>query len=155
VSAQRLARDTAEIAKFVRLAGTPDEAASFDYIERELRAIGLAVARYSCHTFISLPQRAVLEVTSPEAFELTPVTPSMGVSTAAEGIEAEVVYVGAGKAGDFVNASVAGKIALIDGMCGPGAVARAEAHGCFAQVFVNDDYLHQGIVSRIYGSPND
>jgi hypothetical protein len=155
VSAQRLARDTAEIAKFVRLAGTPDEAASFDYIEGELRAAGLEVARHSCHTFISLPKRATLEVTAPESAELTAITHSMGISTGPEGIEAEVVYVGAGQKGDFESASVAGKIALIDGMCGPGAVARAEANGCFAQVFINDDHLHQGIVSRIYGSPNE
>lgn len=155
VSAERLARDTAEIAKFVRHAGTADEIASFDYIERELRAIGLDVSRYTCHTLISLPGPASLEVTSPESFELTCITHSMGVATGPDGIEAAVVYVTTGKESDFSRADVAGKIALIDGMCGPGAVARAEAHGCFAQVFVNDDHLHQGIVSRIYGSPSE
>ena len=155
VSAQRLARDTAEIAKFVRHAGTADEVASFDYIESELRAMSLDVARYSCHTLISLPGPASLAVTSPAALQLTCITHSMGVATGAAGIEAEVVYVGAGKEGDFAGADVAGKIALIDGMCGAGPVVRAEARGCFAQIFVNDDHLHQGIVSRIYGSPNE
>lgn len=155
VSAQRLAHDTAEIAKFARHAGTSDEAASFGYIEGELRAMGLDVQRYDCRTLISLPGPASLEVTSPESFPLTCITHSMGITTGPEGVEAEVVYVGTGKASDFDTADVAGKVALIDGMCGAGPVSRAESRGCFAQVFVNDGHLHQGIVSRIYGSPNE
>lgn len=155
VSADRLRRDTEEIAKFVRHAGTPDEVASFDYIEAQLREMGLTPSRYNCHTLISLPARAALTVLGDDPAELNCITHSMAVSTRPEGLAGELVYVGAGKSADFESVDVAGKIALLEGMCGPGAVARAEQHGCFGQIFINDDHLHQGIVSRIYGSPNE
>ncbi len=151
VSPDRLLRDTAAIARFVRLAGTPEERAAFEVIAAELRRIGLEVRRYECETYISIPGKASCRVLSPEPADLACITHSMAKPV--DGLEAELVDAGAGSAEELKRAGAAGRIALVDGLASPGKVRAAERAGALAAVFVNDQRLHEMIVSAQYGSP--
>src|SRR5947209_5467661 len=145
LSADRLREFATRIAAEVRLSGSPEEARSFDYIAAQLESFGLHPRRYACDTLISIPGEARLSVLGAEERELACITHSMAVSTPPGGLELEVVV---GEVADY-----AGKVALIDGLATPGKVRNAQAHGCFAQIFVNDDNLHEMILSAPYGSP--
>lgn len=145
LSADRLREFATRIAAEVRLSGSPEEARSFDYIAAQLESFGLHPRRYACDTLISIPGEARLTVLGAEERELECITHSMAVSTPPGGLELEVVV---GEVADY-----AGKVALIDGLATPGKVRNAQAQGCFAQIFVNDDNLHEMILSAPYGSP--
>jgi len=151
LSADRMMRDAAEIAKYIRLAGSADEAAAFDYIEGELRALDLDVQRLTSDALVSLPGPATLVTTSPEPHTFTCITHSMAASTPDGGLAGELRYVGAGSRTDFADEDIA--VALVDGLVSPGVVATAAAHGCRAVIFCGDEHLHQGIISSLYGSP--
>ena len=155
ISADRMLADVGAIAQHVRLAGTPAEALAFDYIEGELKALGLATQRYACDALVSLPGPASVTVLGPEPRSLACITHSMAASTADGGVTAEVRSVGKGSAKEFAAADAAGCIALVDGLVSPGIAARATAAGCVAVMFSGDEHLHQGIISSLYGSPTD
>jgi hypothetical protein len=153
VSAERLLADTQALCREVRLSGTPEEARAFDLIEARCRELGLDVRRYAGETLISLPGPASLRVLGSEPLDLPCITHAFARSTPSDGLEGELVYVGAGSDADFGAASVAGKIAVIDGLAGPVPVRRAEQFGCFAQVFVNAGLRHEMILSPVWGAP--
>ncbi len=153
VSAARLFQDVRELSTHVRHAGTPEEARAFDYLQAQLEGLGLCVQRYHCDTLISLPVKASLQVVMPLAFEIPCITHSFAVSTPPEGIEAEAVYIGSGNDEEFRSIALAGKVAIVDGLAEPSKVERSERFGNFSQIFVNDDYRHELIVSQVFGSP--
>src|SRR5690606_14677050 len=62
ISTERLMTSTETIAQWVRLSGTPEEAASFDWIEQQLNEYGLQVERFSHPALVSWPVSASLEV---------------------------------------------------------------------------------------------
>jgi Zn-dependent M28 family amino/carboxypeptidase len=153
LSAPRMMQDVQQIASEIRLSGTPEEARSFDYIEAQIRDLGLEVTRLDCDVYVSLPGPASLEVLGPPDESVECITHSMSVSTPPGGLAGELRVLGRGSAADFAAADAAGCIALVDGLVSPGVIARAEKHGCAAVIFAGDDHLHQGIVSSLYGSP--
>jgi Peptidase family M28 len=153
LSASRMIEDVRQIASEIRLSGTAEEARSFDYIEGELKNLGLEVQRLACDVYISLPGPASLAVLEPSAASIECITHSMSVSTPPGGLTAALRILGRGSAADFAAADARGCVALVDGLVNPGVINRAGQHGCAAVVFVGDDQLHQGIVSSLYGSP--
>jgi Zn-dependent M28 family amino/carboxypeptidase len=154
LSAERMMDDVKQVAATIRLAGDPQEALAFDYIEGQLKALGLDVERALCDTYISLPGDASLRVLAPEKLEIGCITHSMSVPTPAEGLTGELVLLGKGAAGDFAGQDIAGKIPVVNSLVSGGVMRRAATAGCSAVVFMNDDHLHQGITSSLYGSPN-
>ena len=58
VSSERLMSDTEAIARWVRLSGTEEERASFDYVEGVLGDLGLETTRHMGWAYISLPEGA-------------------------------------------------------------------------------------------------
>jgi hypothetical protein len=148
VSGETLMRNTSEIAKWVRLSGEPDELASFEWAEKKLREYGYRTNLISHEAYISLPGRAQLIV---DGSEIGCITHAFATSTPAEGLAGELVY--AGPDGDA--SSLAGKMALVDGMAsGVSAVKYARA-GTLAQIHVQDDHLHETSVSPVWGNPTD
>lgn len=154
LSVDRMMDDVKQVAATIRLAGTAEEALAFNYIEDQLKAAGLEVERTLCDTYISLPGNASLRVLAPQELQIGCITHSMSVSTPADGLTGELVLLGKGASGDFADQNIAGKIPVVDSLVGGGIMKRAAAAGCPAVVFVNDDHLHQGITSSLYGSPN-
>ena len=71
VSSERLMSDTEAIARWVRLSGTEEERASFDYVEGVLGDLGLETTRHTGWAYISLPERAELTVEGTEVPAIT------------------------------------------------------------------------------------
>src|SRR5213593_3342515 len=88
VSTDRLIEDTREIARWVRLSGSPEERRAFAYIERRLREAGLRTQLLEHDALISLPQSAALRLSDPDPEEIPCVTHSFAVSTPRDGIAA-------------------------------------------------------------------
>ncbi|MFH5187398.1 M28 family peptidase [Paenibacillus sp. TAB 01] len=151
VDTARLLEYNREIAKEVRLSGSPEELRSFTYVKETLERFGLATNLMFCKAYISLPGEAQLRVNA-ESFRC--ITHSMAASTPEEGISAELVYVHKGIGEDYLHKDVKGKVALIDGLAVPGAVRLAQQQGAAGAVFINaGDYTHEMIVSPVWGNP--
>src|SRR4051812_18730599 len=154
VSLANLKRDTAEIAKGVRLSGSPEEAEAFAYIADRCRSFGMEVHEYAVDAYVSLPGAATLAVVSPEAREIACITHSFSVATGPDGLTAPLVYVGRGTAAaDYVGKDVRGAIVLADGLAGPGTAVAADRAGAVGMICVNPAGLHEMIISPVWGTP--
>src|SRR5215213_9237518 len=151
VSGERLMADTEEIARWVRLSGTEEERAAFDYVEKVLGDLGLRTARHAARAYVSLPDGAELSIGG----EYVPaITHSMAPATPDDGLELPLVQVGAGSPEDYASEDVEGRAVLVDGIAIPGKTLAAEKAGAAACVFANaDEYVHEMIVSTLWGSP--
>src|SRR5947209_10998362 len=122
VSLESLKRDNAEIAKGVRLSGSPAEAEAFAYIADRCRSFGMDVHEYAIDAYVSIPGAASLAVVSPETREIECITHSFSVATGPEGITGVLIAVGRGSAAaDYAGKDVRGAIVLVDGLASPGA----------------------------------
>src|SRR5262249_28413997 len=110
--------------------------------------------------WISLPRGASLTV---GGTELRAKTPSMAGTTPPEGVTAPVVYEHSGHAAtvnDLFSASpgegdVAGKIVVTEGFPMPGRINDLEARGAGGAVAISPgEYIHEGICTTIWGSPD-
>jgi hypothetical protein len=154
VSLANLKRDTAEIAKGVRLSGSPAEAEAFAYIADRCRSFGMAVREYAVDAYVSLPGAAALAVVSPAAREIACITHSFSIATGAAGRTGPLVYVGRGTAtADYADKQVQGAIVLVDGLASPGAALAADRAGALGMICVNPAGLHEMIISPVWGTP--
>src|SRR5215211_2713768 len=151
VSGERLISDTEAIARWVRLSGTEEERASFDYVEGVLRDLGLETTRHTGWAYISLPEGAELAV---EGADVPAITHSMAPETPENGLELPLVYIGSGTQEDYSGKDVRGKAVLVEGIAIPGKARAAEEAGAAGCVFANaDEHVHEMIVSTLWGSP--
>lgn len=148
VSGDELLRYTTEIARWVRLSGSEEEARAFDFVAETCRGFGMTVQRYAAPALTSWPGKASLEVLGPEARSFPCITHAFAVSTPPGGIEGEAVDGNATPADGW-----RGKIVLSDGLANPGKGMAAEAAGVLAQININDDYVHEMIISPVWGTP--
>ena len=146
VSAEKLMAFTAEIAKEVRLSGSPEELRAFQYVKGELDALGLETALSFHDGFISLPLSAELQA---GGLEFPCITHSMSTSTGNEGLRGELLYVKELASG----MQAAGKVVLTDGIATPGGVQMLERAGAIAGIFINGSITHEMTVSRVWGNP--
>src|SRR5438034_820338 len=150
VSTDRLMEDTREIARWVRLSGSPEERRAFAYIERRLREAGLRTQLLEHDALISLPQSAALRLSDPDPEEIPCITHSFAVSTPRDGIAAEAVAVREGPPAGTLS----GRVAIVDGLATPDDVAKLQSDGAVGVIFLNRDPLvHEMIVSTIWVSP--
>lgn len=120
------------------------------YIAQTLRSWGVMVDEYEHDGWVSRPVRARLAVTAPERAAIETITHSFAASGRWTG---EVVYVGTGDEAAYGQEDVSGKAVLVEGLAGPGKVVTAARRGAAAAVFINDQNLHQMIVTPIWGTP--
>ncbi len=153
VSPQRLMADTEALAQWVRLSGSPEELESFKYAQKQLRAAGCKTQLILHDAYISLPGPASLHTLQDGGSTAVPcVTHSFAAPTGPDGVEARAVY--GGTPGDLTATAAAGRIALVDGLASPAAVQAGQVAGVAGLVFLNrDPYVHEMIVSTIWGSP--
>src|SRR2546427_5865489 len=151
VSTDRLMEDTREIARWIRLSGSPEERRAFAYIERRLRDAGLRTQLLEHDALISLPVSAAFRIIEPDADEIPCIRHSLAFSTPRGGITAEAIQVGeSAPPAEMVR----GRLAIADGLATPGRVAQLQSAGAVGVVFLNRDPLvHEMIVSTIWGSP--
>src|SRR5215211_1068336 len=151
VSGERLMADTEEIARWVRLSGTEEERAAFDYVQKVLGDLGLRTTRHAARAYVSLPDGAELSIGGEYVLAITH---SMAPATPDDGLELPLIQVGAGSPEDYVSEDVEGRAVLVDGIAIPGKTWAAEKAGAAACVFANaDEYVHEMIVSTLWGSP--
>jgi hypothetical protein len=161
VSASKLMTYTREIARWVRLSGSPEEAHAFDYLEKTLAGFGLSVRRLEHDALISWPGTAALEIVDGEPQSARCITHAFSASTPDAGLVAEVVDAGPGTfAPGGPGPEARGKIALIDGLAMPGRALAAERAGALGAIFVNaretegrEQPLHEMIISTVWGAP--
>src|SRR5947209_11304576 len=109
VSLENLKRDNAEIAKGVRLSGSPAEAEAFAYIADRCRSFGMEVREYAIDAYVSLPIAASLGLVSPEARDIACITHSFSIATGPDGITGPLISVGRGTAAaDYAGKDVRG-----------------------------------------------
>ena len=153
VSPDNLMQHVHEISKFVRTSGSEEESKSLVYVKKVLESYGFKVRQYRPETYIGEPKSATLRTVAPESSEIKGVTAALAPSTPPDGIEAEIVYVGAGSEAEFNKQYVHGKLVLIKELAEPEIAKRADNHGALGQVFINDYFAHEGIVSVVWGTP--
>ena len=155
----------------VRESGTPDEETAARYIAARLQALGIPVTVHSPELYISVPERAEIELHGnggSRSVRARP--PAMARSTGGHSVEAEVCYVpsryAAGTASLFdvpdaargQHASgpdpVRGRIVLTEGFSMPGPVQAFERRGAVAQIYIHPgERIHEGICTSIWGAP--
>lgn len=148
VSGDRLLDHASTIAQWVRLSGSEEEAAAFDYLEDTCRGFGMTTRRYQVDSLVSWPGNATLRVLGPEARSFPCITHAFGASTPEGGVTGEVVYTN-----DTEPDRIGGRILLSDGLANPGKTVAAEQAGVLAQININDYYVHEMIVTPIWGTP--
>lgn len=153
VSSELLMQHTNEIAKYVRISGTEDEAKSLEYVKKTLQSYGFKVHEYFADAYIGYPEFAWLDITEPETRKIEGASASLATSTPTNGIEGEIVYLGVGDEEAFSKKPVQGKLALLEGLAEPEIAKRADKYGATGQIFINDDYAHEGTVSVVWGTP--
>jgi N-acetylated-alpha-linked acidic dipeptidase len=154
----------------VRESGTPDEETAGRYLVDRLEALGIPVTLHAPELYISLPERAELELTgSAGARSVRARPPAMARSTGDAPVEGEVCYVpskyaagtstlfdtpDAARAGGQGADPVAGRIVLTEGFSMPGPVQAFERRGAIAQIYIHPgERIHEGICTSIWGAP--
>ena len=149
-------------ASLVRLSGSPEERVAVDILARHLAQWGVPYHLHEPEAFISIPLGASVRA---RGTTYRAKTPAMSVSTGGQEITGELVYIpshaGASVADVFsagVNlggTDVEGKIVITEGMAFPGKVSDIMTAGALAGIFVNPgDYIHEGICTSIWGTPD-
>ncbi|MDR7419870.1 MAG: M28 family peptidase [Armatimonadota bacterium] len=153
VSGPRLMRYVTDLARWHRHAGTPDERAAADYLAEVLDNFGYATRVLVHDAYISLPGQARLEWNG----RAIPVKAhSFSRPSPAGGLEADMLYAGAGRPSDFEGLDVRGKILLLEGVAGPSAAREASRRGAAGQVHISPhEHIHDMCVSPVWGSPTD
>ncbi len=102
-----------------RYSGNTNERKAAAYLEETLKAEGIPVTVYEFTGYVSLPVDSRLQVLAPESLEL-PSIPFMNIpNTTSEGIEAELVDVGAGGEDDLEGKDVRGKVVMAESSYSP------------------------------------
>lgn len=154
----------------VRESGTPAEETAGRYIVDRLTALGVPVTLHTPELYISVPERAELEVvTTVGTRTLHARPPAMARSTGDTPVEGEICYVpsryaagtlslfdtpDAAHGGDTGADPVAGRIVLTEGFSMPGPVQAFERRGAIAQIYIHPGQrIHEGICTPIWGAP--
>ena len=153
VSGSEIDRHLRAIAAVVRLSGTPEEAAAFDYIESQLRSFGYDVARHESDALIGYPRRASLDVLDQEPGRIAANGYSLSPATDPDGVVADLVFVGSGLDTDDRGNDARGKIVLSDGLAMPAKGVAAERAGAVGQIHINDEHVHEMCLSPVWGTP--
>lgn len=157
-------------ATLVRESGTPHEEEAGRYLVERLQSLGVPVTLHTPELYISVPERAELQVhAGGSSRSLRARPPSMARSTGEQPVVGEVVYVpsryaagtstlfdvpDAARAGDAAADPVEGKIVLTEGFSMPGPVQAFERRGAIAQIYIHPGtHIHEGICTSIWGSP--
>jgi len=139
-------------ARWVKLSGTPEEAESLRYVQARLDEYGFRTRVILHDAYISLPGKASVVV---DGTTLTAITHSMGRSSPAGGLSADLVYVADGTAADFAGKDVRGKIVLAEGIATPVVAALARDGGAIGQLHISPHHhIHEMCISPVWGNPD-
>lgn len=144
----------------VRESGTDAELEAVGEITRRLTGWGVSFTVHRPELLISLPRDASLTVAG---VTYRAKTPSMARSTPPEGETATLVYEPAAYARDVTDifdtrggtGDVTGRFVLTEGMPMPGRITDLARRGAIGVVCIAPgEYIHEGICTSIWGSPD-
>ena len=151
VDGARLMAHTRALAKWVKLSGTVEEAASLDYVRERMAESGYRTETIRHDAYISLPGAASVDA---DGRKLTAITHSFSRPSPAGGLDGALVDVGDGGEADLAGRDLNGCILLVDGIATPGVALRASRAGAAGQVHVSPhEHLHEMCISPVWGSP--
>ncbi len=153
VSADRLLLFTGNIARWVRLSGSPEEQQAFDYIAAQLKGWGFEIEEHTATCWTSWPGTASLELLGPTAETIPCITHSMAAPTPPDGLTLDLVNAGPADQASLARQPVSGRAAVCGGLAMPSKVHQVEQAGAAAQIHVCGDQMHEMIVSVVWGSP--
>jgi N-acetylated-alpha-linked acidic dipeptidase len=153
VSREKLWETNRRIAERVRISGSEDERESFGYIKGLLAAYGLRTTWLEHPALISYPIESDLQVVDDGRPSRHYTCLSHAFSASVPNLEAELVDLGSGTTADYAAKDARGKVVLLSGLATPTGVYQAEQAGAVGEIFINDDHLHNMIVSTVWGTP--
>ena len=141
-----------ELARWVKLSGTPDELASLRYFQARMDDYGYRTDLLLHDAYISLPGAARVDV---DNRSIASITHSFSRSAPPDGISGRLVYAGDGEEADFAGKDLHGAIVLTEGIASPGQAARCSRAGAIGQVQISPhEHLHEMCISPVWGSPS-
>ncbi len=165
IAPDRMWRDLEFLCGFDRTSGTGGERRAMDYIAERLRAEGIAVDVHTFDAYLSYPIAGSITVVAGQGLppEIKAKTRAFSANTSPEGVTAEVVYVPGGTDlfrdtethRRLAGAGIAGKIVLSEAGSRRNMQA-AQEQGAVAYVHTwpsEEDAIHEGIVSPVWGAP--
>jgi hypothetical protein len=151
----------------VRTSGSAEEREAVDYLIACLTEWGVPHTLHEPVCFVSMPVAATLRVDEPDGPSFRAKTSAMGLSLDGEEWTGELVYLppapasGEGLMDDWSvglnlgDQDVRGKIVIADGMSAPARVLDSMKAGALAGVYINPgEYIHEGICTSIWGTPD-
>ncbi|MDY6817805.1 MAG: M28 family peptidase [Halobacteriales archaeon] len=140
-----------------RVSGTADEWEASEYVIETLEEYGVDATLHEYEGYISVPEEASVEVTTPTGRRIDDaITTSFSASTPPSGIHGEVVHLGEIDAESVDPAVVENKLVFSRGLPTPDAVNHLETAGAAGLIMesVTEGYLHEMIVTPIWGTPS-
>src|SRR2546422_1190260 len=149
----------------VRESGSDDEWTAAREIAGRLAAWGVPHTVHEPLLYLSVPERASLEVLSPQRRTLRAKTPSFSVSTDGTPVRGQVVYVPTVPGAPFTDTfdaplpagvgDVSGRIVLTEGFPSPQKVLALQQRGAGAIIFTHPGQaIHEMICTTIWGAPD-
>ncbi len=152
VDGSRLMAHVRELARWIKLSGTPDELTSLRYFQARMDEYGYRTDLLLHDAYISLPGASRVAVDNQM---LTSITHSFSRSSPSEGVAGRLVYVGDGEDADFASQDLRGAIVLTEGIASPAQAARSSRAGAVGQIQISPhEHLHEMCVSPVWGSPS-
>jgi hypothetical protein len=151
VSGPEMMANLREIARWVKLSGTPEEREALGFIERRMRDYGYRTAILLHDAYISLPGKAAVLV---DGRPVAAITQSFSLSSPPGGLSGVPVHLGHGTEADFAGRDLHGRILLIEGMATPATAQRATRAGAAGQLHISHhEHIHEMCISPVWGSP--
>ncbi len=146
----------------VRESGSAEERLAFDYIRRQLDALGVPYNYYEPELYLSVPISAHVEL---DGRYMPAKAQAFSANTPPKGLTGELVYVPADSPDDvqtYVDLDygpgrydVAGKIVLSEGLANPECCLDFEQRGAIGQIYINPGQnSHWGIATTVWGMPD-
>lgn len=152
VSGSEMMDNLREIARWVKLSGTPEELENVRFLQSRMDAYGYDTEILMHDAYISLPGNASVEV---DGKALEAITHSFSLPSSGGGLRGVPVYLGSGTEVDFEGQDLASKIVLLDGMATPATVQRAAHAGAAGQLYISHhEHRHEMCISPVWGSPS-
>lgn len=147
IDAERLMQTVRAVCTGERLSNEAEKA-SFNVMRRLFEEAGASVHTESLRGYVSTPEEAHLTVGA-QAFECRthPMTPST------DSLTAPLVYIPVKEVGSCRPSDVAGRCVLTEGLAMEPVVRSLSQKGAAAVIFITGQFIHNMIVSRVWGSP--
>lgn len=164
ISGDEMWKHLERLCEWDRTSGTEGEFAAVDYLKGVLEDYGLPVTIHEYQAYLSYPEHGALEVLiGDEKAEIAAKTRAFSASTPPEGVTGEIVSIQGGKnmfkADNAVNQispeTVGGKIVLSESGS-RGSMLAAQAAGALGYIHMwpsDEDVIHEGIVTPVWGTP--